>query len=154
MFWEHGWDSLASISLTFTRSLTLSRMSNHLNRNFRPRMINLVWNFERVVTTSNIDLLMKACALFDNLFSLVYPSPMLIPLSVADRQSEQLGIYQSGVKQCRVTGPLKHYFLPKRTLEVCSALKNIQVSDDSFSLNVKGSITRRPSSALGKGPSR
>lgn len=32
-------------------------------------------------------LLMKGCALFDNLFSLVYPSPMLIPLAVADSEA-------------------------------------------------------------------
>jgi len=64
------------------------------------------------MAASNIaESLMEGPGLFDNLFSLVYPSPMLIPLAVADGEPKRLGIYQSGVRQCRVTEPLKHRIL-------------------------------------------
>lgn len=89
---EHGWDAPASIWPTFTNKPTQFFMSENLRCNFSLQMINLLSNFGRVMAASNMAaLLMKGCALFDNLFSLVYPSPMLIPLAVADSEAQWIG---------------------------------------------------------------
>ncbi|KAF5908555.1 Dapper 2 [Clarias magur] len=52
-------------------------------------MIDVHSNFGRVSSSCGA-LLMKGLAVFDNLFSILYPSPMLIPLAVADSEVQRI----------------------------------------------------------------